>query len=67
MEEFEDKSVEDVVDWLEKKGFDEGIQTAFRGNLWRDTVRDCDNSFEVGCMLKGVGVIGIIWPIQYLS
>lgn len=33
MEEFEDKSVEDVVAWLEDKGFDEGVQRAFRGNV----------------------------------
>ena len=29
MEEFEKKSVDDVMAWLEDKGFDEGVQRAF--------------------------------------
>ena len=33
MEEFEEKSVEEIVAWLASKGFDEGVQTAFRGDV----------------------------------
>jgi len=31
----EEKSVEDVCDWMEEKGFPEELLEVFRGKLWK--------------------------------